>query len=693
MKKKVIMFQLPFQQFRSIKTWGNTPMGAAMLCGMALQEGLGERFDFEILPSSIVNHAGDAWLVDFLEGKQPDIICATLYLWNSRRSLHIAEQLKARLPNLLFVVGGPEVSEDSPYIIENQVVDYGCMGEGEELFVSILRAIDEERVPPAAPGLVVRREGGTIITPGRGAVGNLKRIPSPLKAGILAPKNEPIVPYETMRGCPCSCSYCITGSLRWRFFPATRVVEDLSILHDIRVKNVRLVCSNFLLHPEFFTICEELARVNADRCVSFSCFAYGGDVTRERAEALKACNFGKVETGLQTVNAPTLKNIRRPSFDEARFLAGLDYLRDAGIDCSVDLIAGLPGESAEDIERSIDFVKNSRIRHFNVFPLLLLPGSPLKKRAVEMGIEADPLPPYRVIETATLTRAQMHTLVRKGETERKDFFFNLAQEFSFPRFCAFNHGGSLDLKPSRSHIPVTKLLVSRSVDTQRFADAAVRGFGSCVVLIFSNLKSSLPSYREIVESLCRTNPFCLIMPVFCVRATDELGAAMRECRRVSGPNLTHKTIVRGASVSCEPASAAEDITFYDEVHIGSPGDLERVSSCANRNVLVDLSPEQDAAALRALIVQLLASGKNIQYKNFAFYYLDYLVRQMGRGRPAHIHAPVDMGSIASLDADGGLIPHISLNDRLALEIAHMQALFTRWGFPVQGSSRGLDTGL
>lgn len=530
---------------------------------------------------------------------------------------------------------------------------------------------------PRSPAYSGDGGGNVILTPGRGSVEKLDRLPSPLRMGLLQPRNEPIVPYETMRGCAYSCSYCITGTIPSRFFPADRVVEEISLLYEYRVSGVRLVCSNFLLHPEFFAICREVARINADRSMSFTCFSYAGDITREKTKALKACNFETVEIGLQTVNATTLKTLRRPPFNESRFLEGLAHLRDAGIYFSIDLIAGLPGESIQDVEKSIAFLKKHGVREYNVFPLQLLPGSPLRKKAKEMGIEADTRPPYRVTGTPSMTQAQIHSCVSKEQIERKDFFFELAQEFWLPRFCTFKHTGNPASPPRRIAAPVTKLLVSPTTNIQRFAETAVRRFGANVVMIFSNPGQRLTSLSSIIEAVCHANPFCRIMPVFKIRTSAELDDVLQLCRRISLRNLVNKTVVKDDSFSGEEVALPKDFTLYEEIHIGSLGDMERVSNRGISNILIDISPQLDPVPLRSALEQFVTAGKNIQYKNFALYYLDYQIRQRQLGKPERIHTPVDVGNMVTLDADGELAPHLSMSSSMALEIAHMQMLFMR----------------
>lgn len=679
MQKKIIMFQLPMRELTTIKRWGNIPYAAGMLKAMARQEGLTDLFDIEMLPSVLADHAGDALLIDYLEAQQPDIICASLYLWNSLRTIHIAGQLKARLPGLLFVVGGPEVCHDSPYIIENPIVDFGCVGEGEEVFLAILRAIADNRDPSPVPGLFWRRNGNMVPPSGYAIVEDLGLLPSPLRMGTIRPGKMPVASYETMRGCLHSCSYCVTGTVSWRCFPADRVVDDISILHENRAGAVRMACSNFLFHPDFFNICNALARINADRRMSFSCFSYAEDVTREKAEALKACNFTSLEIGLQTVNAKTLRTLRRRPLHEGRFVEGLEHLRKVGIGFSIDLIAGLPGESPEDVERSIAFLDKSKVKAYSMFHLMTLPGSPLRTEAKEMGIEGGNQPPYYVTSTPLLTQAQIRFFVKRDMRMPKNRLV-LVQEFRLPRFCTLNTEGNPVAPLSGALtpvIPVTKLLVPGATNPERFADRGTRKLGSEVIIVFSNIEESLPSFEAVIKAVWRENPFSQIMPVFEVRRPSEADAVFEQCRRISDPNLVQKTIIANVSFPWEQVSPPKGFSLCEEIPIRSPGDVERLSACAVPNILADLSLELDAVELYSVLESLIASGKNIRYKNLAFFYLARQVRLLKWGKGPAVQGPVELGNIFLLDGQGEVVPHLSMTQNIAFQIGYMQLLFMR----------------
>lgn len=676
LKKKVVMLQLPYQEIRSIPLWSNSPWGAAMLKAAALQEGLTDAFEIKIVPTALVNRAGDVMLLDYLEAEQPDILCATLYLWNASRTLYLAEELKKRLSDLIVIVGGPEVQESCAYIIDSPVVDYGCIGEGEELFVAIMHAIAAGTEPPLLPGLFFRREGKMQFTPGRGCVASLDLLPSPLQLGILRPANEPIVTYETMRGCPCSCSYCVTGTMSWRSFPLERVVADLEILHGLKVKKVRLSCSNFLLHPGFFDICDRLAVINADRSMELICFGYAEQITLEHAAALKSCNFIMLEIGLQTASARTLQLIRRPPLDEARFLAGLACLDAVEIHFSIDIIAGLPGEAAADLDNTIAFVKQNRLPLYNVFPLQLLPGSPLRNNAVEYGIEAYGEPTYAVIKTATLSQKQIRSYSALTAIVYNEICFNLVQEFQLPEFAKFNLSENTMMAASPTQLPITKILVAGATNLQRFGEAVAHQAGSSLIVSFTNLEQSLPSCVALIEAIWRKNPYCVIMPVFEARSAVEFAEVRKQCNQIARSTLVQKTVIKIEGLPIAPEDS-DGFAIVDSFHIGTLGDLAKVKAADAATVLVELPPDLDISTLGRILNELLQTGKSIQYKNMSLYYLDNLIRQFQPGKTGSIHAPVDTGKIVTADANGEIHHHLALNNRMALEIAHMQLLFMR----------------
>ena len=97
--------------------------------------------EIEILPRDLADHAGDALLVDQIVARRPDVLGASLYTWNSERTLEVLRSARERLPNVTTIVGGPEVQPDNPWVVEHAAVDIAVVGEGEQTFAELLRLL------------------------------------------------------------------------------------------------------------------------------------------------------------------------------------------------------------------------------------------------------------------------------------------------------------------------------------------------------------------------------------------------------------------------------------------------------------------------------------------------------------------------------------------------------------------------
>ena len=137
-KLGVLLVQLPVPNNASL----NTALAAGYLKAYAYSQGLSDVAEIEILARALADHAGDALLVDEITARQPDVLGLSLYTWNSERSLDIARRVKQRLPDLLVVVGGPEVQKDNLWVLEHPAIDIAVLGEGEQTFCELLQIVD-----------------------------------------------------------------------------------------------------------------------------------------------------------------------------------------------------------------------------------------------------------------------------------------------------------------------------------------------------------------------------------------------------------------------------------------------------------------------------------------------------------------------------------------------------------------------
>ena len=341
----------------------------------------------------------------------------------------------------------------------------------------------------------------------------------------------------------------------------------------------------------------------------------------------------------------------------------------------MDLIAGLPEESPADIANTVAFLERNRIERFSVFPLQLLPGSPLREEAAAFGIEADPEPPYRVIRTRTLSGKQIQSYSEREQTCSDEICFDLVQDFQLPDFAALQPSEGLGT-PATDSAPVTKMLISQPVDWQHFAEFGAGKVAHSTVLMVSRLAESLASFAGTVEAIWQQNPFSLIMPVFEVTTAAEWNDVQRLCQSFATQGLVKPTVVKPAELSI----ASKDFPgfiFLESYCIGAVSDATKVAGCDAPKLFLEVSPHLSIADLRTVLGQLARTGKDVRYRNGAFHYLEHLVRQQQAGQPLSMHMPVNVGRIVTLDADGEMQPRLSTSRHLALEIVHMQLLFLR----------------
>jgi|GEM_PF-5154602 len=678
-KRKIIMMQLPYPETRTQKTWGNVPWGAASLKTMALDQGLGDWFDIEILSPEINDHAGDASLINYLFHEKPDIVCATLYLWNAERSLFIAAELKKHIPELLFVVGGPEVCEDSSYIMEASVVDYGGIGEGEFLFIDILRTIVGLQSEPQMEGIFFRQENQKRYNPGRAIITDLAQLPSPIKQNILELKNAPSVAYETMRGCPCSCSYCMTGTLSWRIFPKERILADLARCKELGVKKIRMACSNFLLHPDFFSICAELAKINYDRSMDFVCFSYAEQITEKHAQSLYDCNFTFIETGLQTVNNETLKKIQRPSFNSERFVSGLNYLKKFNIEYNVDLIIGLPGESSDDISRTIHHLEMNNIHKYGLFRLQLLPNTQLRKQAVDYGLSFSETPPYSLLETPNLKADEIdgYSILKKKKGEvlvDYDYLAEIVPEMKIGREAPSCKNFE---QPTDSPSLVHRIRISSLINCERAIAKIGSKMAANTVLIFSNLIESLSVFSQFVTGIWHLSPYTNFRLIFHIENLEDAELVRQVITTNIDSRFKKTTVIVEENMSLDENFFSTEITIMKRVLIDHMGKVKSILDGGSLDYLVHFIPELPFAdRLEALKAFSLDKSKKIQYETLSDYILTEYLRKKAKKRLSEtvLGSSQDIGCNIFIDEVGQVHPELMQNEHTKVKLIGLQYL-------------------
>lgn len=355
----------------------------------------------EILPI-----LGDIWR------ERPAVVGLACYIWNIDATLALAALVKKVLPATSVVLGGPEVSADPAEILHSQpAVDYIVRGEGEETLAALLNALRDGRAPDGIPGLAWRR-GGEVVAGCPRAVSDLATLPFAYDNADMDALTGRIVYYESSRGCPYSCSYCLSGAAGGvRSLPLARVFADLAFLIAHGVKQVKFVDRTFNARKDhYLPILRFLA--GRDTAANFHLEIAADLLDGEALDILCAAPPGRFqcEIGVQSTNPATLAEIRRHN-DWPRIVAVVGALRDAGAThLHLDLIAGLPHEDYASFARSFNAVHALRPHMLQLGFLKLLKGSGIRDKAAGHGYVFMDGAPYEVLSNNYLTYGEIRRL-------------------------------------------------------------------------------------------------------------------------------------------------------------------------------------------------------------------------------------------------------------------------------------------
>lgn len=354
---------------------------------------------------------GDDYIAWRIAGSSPDIVGFSCYLWNIEKISRLCAVLKKVLPSVKIVLGGPEVSPMAEDVLRECVyADAVIRGEGEFAFIEAVKALlNISGSMSGIKGLTYRGARGVISNPERALIRELDSIPSVYIDGKFDVSNREVC-LETQRGCVFGCGFCYynKGARGWRRFGMDRVKKELGSLLSRRNATI------YLMDPVFNIdlgrakeICGFIIARNRFG-TPFHTEIQAELVDAELASLLKKAEMRYVEVGLQSDNEQVLKKIGRP-YDRERFLEGYGHLKKVGLVIELQLILGLPGEDLASFERSLEFALKLDPAALSVFKLQVLPGTVIRKRARDFGIEFENKPPYEFIQSPEMPFADFIT--------------------------------------------------------------------------------------------------------------------------------------------------------------------------------------------------------------------------------------------------------------------------------------------
>ena len=366
------------------------------------------------------------------------------YIWNIVYVRKLAEDLKKVLPETMIVFGGPEVSFDPEEVLKHShYVDYVLSGEGEASFPQLIKHLAGNGTDIKAIGGLTYRANGAILTNRPCMAGcSLDDIKSPYNDEMLSSLGGRIVYYEASRGCPFSCSYCLSSTTEGvRYFSMARVSEDLSRLINAGVKQIKFVDRTFNCNKarakEIFKfildnyrayteksqgICSEDKRPGGFPNFHFEAAADLFD--EEMLELLSEFPAGLVqfEIGIQTTNPYTLEAINRKTDIEKVRDNVLKLNKPGNIHLHLDLIAGLPHEDYPSFIKSFNDVYAMKPHQLQLGFLKMLKGSRVRAEAEAHGYRYREYPPYEVFCNNYISFDDMLEL--KGIEELVERYYN-----------------------------------------------------------------------------------------------------------------------------------------------------------------------------------------------------------------------------------------------------------------------------
>jgi radical SAM superfamily enzyme YgiQ (UPF0313 family) len=416
--------QLPIPPLGPTPVRGNVPLAAAYLKLFAERNGLGAAYDIEVFPATLANTLGDHALVEALLLHDPWLVGFTCYLWNIERTLWVVRELKRRRPGVRVVLGGPEVTADNAWVLDTPDYDFAVIGEGEQTFAQLLHDLaDGDDLAPGAPGLFIPNPGAgpryhpSRQPPFRSPLPDLNQLGSPYLAGILDVADERSMLLETSRGCRYRCRFCYY----WKSYNDTYYLADDAIRASLAHAAGRGAREVFLLDPtlnqrkDFADLLRLLAECNPGHRFSYFAELRGEGVTEEAARLLRGANFTEVEVGLQSVEPDAMALMDRKNNLRA-FERGVRAMMSQGIRVKVDLIVGLPGDTAESVRRGLHYLHDNGLGgDVQVFNLAVLPGTAFREDAARLGLVHQPRPPYYVLKTPTLDRTDLFGLMHEAQ--------------------------------------------------------------------------------------------------------------------------------------------------------------------------------------------------------------------------------------------------------------------------------------
>lgn len=354
----------------------------------------------------------------------PDKIIFSTYIWNKEYVVEIVRELKKVLPNVEIILGGPEVSYKWEKFMANMPeVDALLLGEGEKVILNFLTKKDKK-----ALGVVYRENGEIIFNGIEPIIENLDIVPFPYEDWELEDRTK-IFYYESSRGCPFSCSYCLSSIDKTvRYYSLDRMKKDLKRFLDSPIKLLKFVDRTFNLKKERYMEIWKFLLENYREGITFHFEINANIFDDETLDFLEKVPKGyfQFEIGVQSINPETMVAIKRNNILDK--LAHNVRRISRNIHLHLDLIAGLPYETYDIFKDSFNYVYNLKPEMIQLGFLKLLKGTQMYDEVEKYNYKYYSKPPYEVFSNKFISFGELVKL--KNLEKMLDYYYN-SEKFSY----------------------------------------------------------------------------------------------------------------------------------------------------------------------------------------------------------------------------------------------------------------------
>lgn len=397
-------------------------------------------FDIELAEFTIKDPVMN--VVSDLYQRKPDVIGFSCYIWNIEETLKLADLLKKVLPDCKIILGGPEVSYDTPYWMgRSKSVDFIVMGDGEETFHHLLQEIAGDQKYHYVFGATYRKDEEVIVNPGR-PKSDLNTLPTPHRfPDDLPDLGKRIVYFETSRGCPFSCQFCLSSiEVGVRYYDIERVKSDLLYLINNGAKIIKFLDRTFNINRNYAMEMFEFLIANHGGCV-FQ-FEITADIMRPEVLDYLAENAPpgvfRFEIGVQSTNDATNELVKRRQNFTKLSRTVMKIKNSGNIDQHLDLIAGLPEEDYASFRKTFNDVFAMRPEELQLGFLKLLRGTGLRNEAAKYNYVYMDHAPYEILGNDIMPFSDIISLKRLEDVlekywnaHRMDHTLNYLMEHEF----------------------------------------------------------------------------------------------------------------------------------------------------------------------------------------------------------------------------------------------------------------------